>query len=170
MIGIKQLYADIANYIHRCSSPSDWAKCFLETGDLVQMILVTIGIFGVVSFVSIWRSFGQRAKECPSTAVALVVASFLWPPATLIIHEIAAYGINSMIGTGHPSLFSEQMIFAALSIVLLNPIVILFGVPVLLAYLAYLKSNQQFPFAAIYIAFTAALALQAALYWGMHMH
>jgi hypothetical protein len=64
------------------------------------------------------------------------------------------------------ALFEYRMTIAGLSIILFNPIVTLFGVPVLLAYYKYSRSNKQFPFAAIYIAFSTALALQYALYWG----
>src|SRR5262249_700927 len=116
------------------------------------------------------RAVGRRAQKCPSTALALVVASFLWPPATLIIHQIAQDGITSLIGPGHLALFEKRMLVAALSIVALNPLVTLIGVPVLFMYYTYLKNNRQFPLATVYIAFPSALALQGALYWRMGIH
>jgi hypothetical protein len=112
---------------------------------------------------------GQSAHEAvSSTAMGLVVASFLWPPATLIIHLVLESGVTSIFD--RLDLFREQMTIAALSIVLMNPIVNLFGIPVLITYRKYLIGNKRFPFSVVYIAFTFALAVQYAIYWSLGMN
>jgi hypothetical protein len=163
---MEQFYADMTNYLYRCSPPGDWARCFLETNPFVQMIVVTIGLFAVVSIaISVWRAAGQRTKRFPSTALALVITSFLWPPATLILIEASVRGLGSL-----PRLLSGQLMSLLFSVVVFNPIVILAGVPVLIVWHGDVRNSKKFPFPAIYIAFTLALALQYAMYWSAGMH